>query len=342
MNMKYKNVVIESYATYLPDNILTSAAIEDKLAPLYRKLSLPMGRLELMSGIKERRYWDVGTRPSTLATKAASSLFERSKIDKDQIDMLIFSSVCRDYLEPATASYVHKNLNLPDTCPFFDITNACMGMLNAFIVISEMIERGTLKAGLVVAGENGGPLLFQTINTLLKTPNLSRKEVKKYFANLTIGAGACAFLLTHRDISPHSPRLMGGVQCSDSHSNHLCQGNGDNHVLMMETDSEALMQKGVALTKKTWEMYKKKFSSNPDWVLCHQVGRIHIQAVLDALSLNLKKSFTTYETLGNTGSAALPITLANLGDSSKVAKDDSLLLLGIGSGLNCTMLEVLW
>ena len=340
--MKYENVVIESHAVHLPEHILSSAAIEDKLAPLYNKLSLPMGRLELMSGIKERGYWDKGTRPSDLATQAALSLLEKTKIDKNEIGLLISSSVCRDFLEPATASYVHRNLNLSPTCPFFDITNACMGTLNSFVVIAEMIERGTLKAGLVVAGENGGPLLFQTIKTLLETPNLSRKEVKKYFANLTMGAGACAFLLTHKDFSPQSPQFRGGVLCSDSESNHLCQGSGDNQVLMMETDSEALMQKGIALTKRTWSMYTEIFHNTPDWVVCHQVGRIHIQAVLEALHLDACKSFTTYETLGNTGSAALPITLSQLGDSGQLKKGDTLLLLGIGSGLSCTMQEVLW
>ena len=50
--MKFENVVIESMAYDLADTIMCSADIEDRLAPLYQRLKLPEGRLELMTGIK--------------------------------------------------------------------------------------------------------------------------------------------------------------------------------------------------------------------------------------------------------------------------------------------------
>ncbi len=62
--MKFENVCIESLAVALPDEIWSSAMIEEQLRPLYERLNLPVGRLELMSGIRERRMWSAGTRPS--------------------------------------------------------------------------------------------------------------------------------------------------------------------------------------------------------------------------------------------------------------------------------------
>ena len=110
--MKFKKVVISSFAYHLPDKIMTSGEIEDKLAPLYQRLNLPAGRLELMTGIKERRFWSPGTRPSELSTQAARNLFEKNIIKPGDIDLIIHASVCRDFLEPSTASVVHCNLGL--------------------------------------------------------------------------------------------------------------------------------------------------------------------------------------------------------------------------------------
>ena len=61
--MRYSNVCIESIGYELPKHVVTSAEIEARLAPLYDRLQLPYGRLELMSGIRERRFWDDGTTP---------------------------------------------------------------------------------------------------------------------------------------------------------------------------------------------------------------------------------------------------------------------------------------
>ncbi len=54
--MHFENVCIESLAVALPEEICPSAAIEERLRPLYERLKLPFGRLELMTGIRERRF----------------------------------------------------------------------------------------------------------------------------------------------------------------------------------------------------------------------------------------------------------------------------------------------
>ena len=71
-----------------------------------------------------------------------------------------------------------------------------------------------LKQHLIVSGENGGPLLENTINELLNNPNIDRKNIKKYIANLTIGSAATAIMLTHSDLAPDSPKILGGC-CHD-------------------------------------------------------------------------------------------------------------------------------
>lgn len=342
--MKFNNVVISDFAHYLPELVMTSDDIEKRLAPLYKKLNLPEGRLELMTGITERRYWEPGTRPSLLSTKAANNLFEKGKIKKENIDLIIHASVCRDFLEPSTACVVHCDLGLKPEALLFDLSNACLGVMSSFVVAANLIENGAIKHALIVSGENGGPLLFQTIENLLKDKNITRKNIKKYIASLTIGSAAVAYTLSHKDFA-EGPKLLGGVSMADTSANVLCQGGGDTQALMMETDSEELMKKGVILAKENWKRTKKELgwsNSDVDWAIGHQVGKAHESLTMETLGLEDCKTFKTYPFLGNTGSAALPVTLDLLNHEMKIEEGSKVALLGIGSGLNSIMLGVEW
>src|SRR5438270_526693 len=69
--MRYSRVAIESLGYELGPNVVTSRALEDRLAPLYQTLRIQAGQLEALTGIRERRFWDAGTRPSQGALRAA-------------------------------------------------------------------------------------------------------------------------------------------------------------------------------------------------------------------------------------------------------------------------------
>jgi 3-hydroxy-3-methylglutaryl CoA synthase len=73
-----------------------------------------------------------------------------------------------------------------------------------------------------------------------------------------------------------------------------------------------------------------------------QVGSAHRRALYSSLELDQTKDFSTLEFLGNTGSVALPITMAMGIEKAPPAKDEKIAILGIGSGLNCLMLGVQW
>ena len=343
--MKFQNVVLESYAYDLSDVAVKSSEIETRLQSLYEKLKLPEGRLELMTGIVERRMWGPGTKPSDLSTNAAKKCLQKSKIKPSEIDLLIHASVCRDFLEPATASVVHANLGLSRHAMIFDLSNACLGVINAIVVAANMIESGQIKSALIVSGENGGPLLENTVDELLNNPGIDRKNIKKYIANLTIGSAATAIVITHKSLSPESPLILGGAVETDSSANHLCRGDGNTHSLVMETDSEELLKYGVALGQSTWTKAKSELgwsNSDVNFVLTHQVGAAHEKLSLESVELNQTKTYRTYPFLGNTGSSALPITLMMADELKLIKKGDNVALLGIGSGLSSIMLGVKW
>jgi len=346
--MNLENVSLVGISDFVSEKVYSSDFIEERLAPTYDKLKLPSGRLELMTGIKERRMWSVGTKPSDLSIEVGKRVIEQTGLDKSEIGLIIHCSVCRDFLEPSTASVVHHGLGLSSEAQIFDLSNACLGMINGIVMASSLIQSKTIKYALLVSGENGGPLLEETIqflNTKSSEGIINRKNIKKYIANLPIGSAATAIILGHQDVHPNKPRFKAASVATDSAAHTLCQGDGDRHGLMMETDSEALMQAGVKLALKNWKMAKQKLAwteADLDWVLTHQVGKAHEDLTLSSLHLKNIPTHITYPTLGNTGSSALPITLSKLSKTGKLKRGDKVGLMGIGSGLTSLIVGLEW
>lgn len=344
--MRFENVCLESIAVALPDEVWSSAAIEEKLRPMYERLKLPAGRLELMTGIRERRHWPAGTRPSDASAAAGRAVLAKSTLRPEQLGVFIHGAVSRDMMEPSTASFAHRKIGLPGTTQIFDVSNACLGFLNGMVTLAGLIEAGQIQAGMVVSGENGRPLIEQTLHQLL-SGSLSRNEIKPYFANLTIGSGAVGAILCHRFLVTGRPhRLLGGVGRAATQHSDLCQG--DSHgadALAMQTNSEELLIAGVELARHTWRDFSTLLGWQPPMVdrfICHQVGSVHRRKLYETLGLELTKDFSTFETLGNMGSASLPATLARAVEQGAVVEGNRVALLGIGSGLNCLMLALEW
>src|SRR3954470_8833710 len=284
--MRFDNVCIESLAVALPGEILSSTGIETRLRPLYERLKLPEGRLELMTGIRERRIWPEGTRPSDASAAAGKAVLAKSALTAAQVELFIHSAVSRDMLEPATASFAHRKIGLPATAQIFDVSNACLGFLNSLTIAAGMIESGQIRCALVVAGENSRPLVEQTLRTLLASP-LTRNEIKPYFANLTIGSGAVAAVVCHRSlVKGRAHRLLGGFSRAATQHSELCQGDTYGaESLAMQTDSEQLLLAGVELAKATWQDFTSEQGASFNRFICHQVGSTHRRKLYETLGL---------------------------------------------------------
>jgi 3-oxoacyl-[acyl-carrier-protein] synthase-3 len=344
--MRFEHVRVAAVAHVLPEERVGSEALEDRLAPLYERLRLRPGRLELMSGIRERRFFARGTRPSEAAARAGELALRKGGIARERVGCLIHGAVSRDFLEPATAALVHARLGLAPECQVFDLSNACLGVLNGMVVVAGMLARGEIEAGLVVSGEDGRGLVEETIATLLASRSderALRAELKQAFASLTIGSGAAAVLLARAERSGAPLRLVGASAAADTAQVELCRGAHGPEASgpTMSTDSEALLQAGVALAERTFA----RFLAELGWeraglarVVTHQVGAAHRRLLLERLALASGLDVPTFAELGNSGSAALPTALSLALEARPARAGERWALLGIGSGLNCLML----
>ena len=346
--MIYNNVSIAAFGYELPPNVVTSDDLEKRLEPLYAALHFKKGQLEALTGIRERRFWDPGFPVSKGAIMAGQKALDASSLSPGAIQMLIYGGVCRDNLEPATACAVSNGLGLgPDTL-VYDVSNACLGVMNGMVQVANAIELGHIEAGMVVSCESARQIVDITIDRLLETPDMD--VFKHTVATLTGGSGAVAVILANADRSSSRPRLLGGVFRSALEHHALCTWGPDTGIpssglQVMNTDSVGVLQNGVVLGIETFEAFKRKLNfsdDQPDRIICHQVGATHQDTLLRSIGIPKDRDFTTFQHLGNIGTVSLPITAALAAERGVLEPGSLVGLLGIGSGLNCLMLGLKW
>ena len=339
--MLFKNVAIEAIAYELPPIRVTSAELEDQIAPTMERLGVPMGRIVDLAGIQERRFWEPGAMPSDIGTHSARAVIEQSGIDPQRIGAIINTSITRDYIEPSTACLIHGNLGLSADCINYDVTNACLGFLSGMANVALMIDAGAIDYGLVVNGDSARHTVESTIERL-QDPNCDMQTFRDNFATLTIGSSSVAMLLGRKDRSKHHHSVNGVVTMADPASNRLCLGQPT----YMKTDASALLIAGVKLAAATWQKAQAEFEDWNDAAIAqycpHQVGSRHNAAVVQTLGLTPAKMYLNFMTLGNIGPSAVPVSLAQALEAGRITTGDRVALFGIGSGINCSLMDVTW
>ncbi len=343
--MKFQNVVIRTVAAVEPPIRVTSREISERLAPTLERLGIRPGLLEDLSGIVARRFWPEDTQPSDAATLAAEKVLEASGVDRERIGVLINTSVCRDYLEPSTACIVQGNLGLADHCLNFDVGNACLAFMNGMDIAARMLEREDVDYALIVDGESSRPITEATIERMLD-PEVDERQFRAEFASLTLGSGAAAMVMSRTGMSgtglePDGHRYLGSVSRSATAFHGLCRGHMDR----MVTDTKTLLGEGLKLAGSTFAAAREKLgwvAAELDHFVIHQVSKVHTEALVGLLGLDPAKVHAIYPEMGNVGPASVPIVLAHAVDTGRVRRGDRIAMLGIGSGLNCSMAEIVW
>ncbi|VTR68555.1 3-Oxoacyl-(Acyl carrier protein) synthase III [Desulfosarcina cetonica] len=337
----FNNVAIEAVAYVLPTKVVTSTEIESQLAATMARLGMKPGMLQGLTGIRERRFWEAGQQASDVATLAAEKVLARTGIPREAIGCLISTSVSKDYIEPSVASLVHGNLGLADHCISYDIGNACLGFVNAMASLGMMIDAGFVDYGLIVDGENSRDVVAATLDRLRK-PDAAAEAFRDQFATLTLGSGAVAMILCRSDLSTSGHLLNGAVTRAATRHCRLCLGQRD----YMTADASKVMIFGVDLAKQTWDFASQVLANwsdaEIDAYIPHQVSQRNMDVLNAKLGLTPQKHHLNFPTLGNIGPAAVPITLGQAAETGRIRPGNHVALMGIGSGLNCSMMSVTW
>ena len=316
--------------------VKTSVEFDEIIGDSYKRNGLRPGMLAALAGIRERRWWGEGQDFVDGAIEAGRLALGQAGVDPSRIGLLVNTSVSRSHLEPSIAVNVHAELGLGTHCLNFDLTNACLGFVNGMQLAATMIDSGQIDYALVVDGEGSREPQERTLERLAG-PDATTQDIIDQFATLTLGSGAAAMVLGRASDHPEGHRVVGGVSRAATEHHELCVGDFSE----MRTDTQGLLTAGVDLATQLWDDAREEFEwDDMDRYVVHQVSSVHTGKTAQALGLDESRIPLTFPVLGNMGPAAVAITLAK--EAESLRRGDRVLMMGVGSGLNMTCLELTW
>lgn len=334
----HDNAALLAVEMTLPQVTVTSDEIDEMLSPARKRLRLPKGVLQRVAGVYERRWWkdqENGWKQGVVL--AAERAMAKAGIMRDQVGLIINASVSRQHLEPAVVTTVHHALGLPPSAFNFDITNACLGFVNAMTMAAGMIDAGQIQYALIVGAEDVEEVQRGTIDRL-NSKTATRDDFNNQFASLTLGSGAAAAVLGPADKHSEGHRLTVTQSRAGTQHHELCIGDMDD----MRTDSAGLLENGIELILDTW---KGANDAGLDFrsiehVIPHQVSMVYTRNFSKITGVGMDRIPVTFPDWGNIAAEAVPMTLAD--HQGRISRGERVLLLGVGSGLNTAMMEIQW
>lgn len=310
--------VFKSIGAYAPQKVLTNEELE-KIVDTTDEWILKR------TGISERRIAAKDELTSDLALKAAQKAIERAKIQKEEIDLIVFATITPDFFcMPSTACILADKLGIRDVAAF-DISAACSGFIYALSIAKAFIESGMKKNVLIVGAE-----------TLSRIIDYTDRATCVLFGD---GAGAA---IIGASSSKENSILDAHISCDGGYSDFLqtpLPGVG-------ALDKEALCfikMKG----NETFKLAVKTLSSDVvnildknglessqiDYFIPHQANYRIIKAVGDILAMPAEKVVITVAKYGNTSAASIPMAINEMYESKKLKKGHLMLLDAFGGGL---------
>jgi 3-oxoacyl-[acyl-carrier-protein] synthase III len=333
---RHSNTALLSVSSVEAPRIVSSTDFDRRLASTLQRLKFPPRLLERVAGITHRRWWAAGTSFDDAAVEAGAKALAEAGVGASEIGLLINTSVTRRNLEPSVAVKIHHGLSLPSSAMNFDLANACLGFVNGMALAANMIDSGQIKYAMIVNGEDAQATQEATL-ARLQRPETTREDFNREFATLTLGSGAAAAVLGPADQHPGAHRIVGGVMRAGTEHHELCVGGIDG----MATDTKGLLDGGLQLVVDAWHEAQPEWDwGSMDRYVTHQVSNVYTKAIIDAIDLDPDRVPITFPHWGNVGPASLPMTLA--AEAQTLETGNRVLCMGVGSGLNTAMMEIVW
>lgn len=329
-----------STGTFLPEERVSSREIMQQFDSESR-FNVPFDWLERTTGIRERRRAPQHLKPSDLAAKAAAQALEQAGLQAKEIDAVIYAGVDRDHLEPATAHVVQHKIGAANAIAF-DISNACLGFMNAMHLMDSLIATGQVRRGLVVTGEKGHPYTQKAVRCLTETTD--RNAFSYLWAGLTLGDAGAAAIMGPK-LGPDSGFMGFTVQSrAEFHELCVCGNLGDDSPLM--TNVAEIVKE---TTKLVGPMYAALMGRHLKWTpeqlnryIPHQVGLRSVRKHAEVAGVSLEKVPVSVDALGNVVSATIPVNLQLLSRDKKLRNGDKIYLSGTGSGICLSQAGLVW
>ncbi len=330
---------IKGLGFYVPENVVTN----DDLSKL---MDTSDEWIQERTGIQQRHHALRGSDTTTsMGVKASLKAIEAAKINKEEIDFIVFATLSPDFFFPGCGVLVQKELGLP-TVGALDIRNQCSGFIYALSVADQYIKTGMYKNILVIGAETQSPALDMTT----RGRNMA----------VLFGDGAGAAIVSRSDDSERGI-LSTHLHSQGEHAEQLAMitpGVGTKWVteLLAENDPNdvsyypnmngqfVFKNAVVRFAEVIEEGLKSNGLSHKDinMLIPHQANLRISQFVQHQFKLTDEQIFNNIMKYGNTTAASIPIALTEAVQQGKIKDGDLVVLAAFGSGFTWASAIIRW
>ncbi|MGM0445029.1 MAG: beta-ketoacyl-ACP synthase III [Bacillota bacterium] len=324
-----RKATITGWGKYLPPNVMTNKDLEEIVDTTDKWI-------KKRTGINQRRIVDEDTATSDIAIEASKEALKKAKLDADQLDLIIVSTVTPDMIFPATACIVQDKIGA-DNAAAFDLEAGCSGFVYALSVGAQFIESGLYDNVLIIGAE-----------TLSKITDWEDRNTCVLFGD---GAGAAVLQATDK----------GGFLSYDLGSDGsgadalYIEAGGSKNPATLETvknkqhyirmEGNPVFKFAVKTMKQaSLDVIKKAnlTTDDIDLLIPHQANTRIIESARRKLKLDKDQVYVNLPELGNTSSASVAIAMAEAREKGKISNGDNLLLVAFGAGLTWAATVIEW
>ena len=324
-----KRAKITAVGHYLPEHRLTNHDLE-------QMVDTNDEWIRSRTGIEERRILkDPDKATCFMGTEAAKEALEARGIGAEEIDVIIYATVTPDYLFPATACLVQKELGATNAYGF-DLSAACSGFLFALSTGSNFIASGNAEKVLVIGGDKMSSILDYTDRSTC----------------ILFGDGAGAVLL---EASDDETGIIDYINYTDGDTeNALYQHAGGslnpateetvkNKQHFVKQDGRTVFKKAtVGMADVSVEIMEKNNLAPEDiaWLVPHQANKRIIDVTANRAGLSEDQVMINIDKYGNTTSGTIPLCLYDWKD--KLKHGDNIILAAFGGGYTWGAIYLKW
>jgi 3-oxoacyl-[acyl-carrier-protein] synthase-3 len=327
--MSKTTAAITAVGAYVPDFVLSNQVLETLVDTNDEWITS-------RTGIKERRLLKKeGQGTSFLAIKAAQNLIEKTKINPEEIDVVIVATATPDMPVASTAVYVATQIGAINAFAY-DLQAACSSFLYGMSTASAYIESGRYKKVLLIGADKMSSIIDYT-----------DRATCIIFGD---GAGAVLFEPNHEGLGFQDEYLR-----SDGIGREFLKIDAGGSILPPSEETVKNKQHFVFQDGKTVFKYavsgmadvsekimQRNNLSHDDvnWLVAHQANKRIIDATSSRMGLDESKVLVNIEKYGNTTSATLPLLLSDF--EHKLKKGDNLIFAAFGGGFTWGSIYLKW
>ncbi len=303
MNKVFSKII--ATGSYLPKKILTNQDIE-------RIVDTSNDWIIERTGIEQRHIASTEESSVDMAYHASLDAIESSKIDTQDIDMIVVATTTPERKFPSTAVLLQNKLDLKN-CSAFDINAACTGFVYAIDIADQYIKNGAVKNVLVIGTEK--------ITSLL--------DWKDRNTCVLFGDGAGAVLLS----ASETPGIISSTIVSDGSYKDLLTVNTEPEFIEMKGNDVFKIAVNTLGDLAIATLNKNNISAEElDWFIPHQANSRIILAIAKKIDLPKEKIIITVNKHGNTSAASIPLALDDSNKKGLLKEGNLIMFEAFGAG----------